>query len=674
MTSNSNAASDRPPVSATKRILRFVGSIRVGITLLVLILIYATIGSAVAPLRGILELSEMQVFQHWLFIALILGFTISLVTATLMRIRFNLINLGVWTVHTGLVTLVFGSFWYFWNKVEGTVLLISPRIQIVAADGRPLGVDFLADKGEVWSETFPGLGGEVRLEVLNAEDIGPEGLRQADVSVRIGERPEQIVTVAANSPKPASLGNGLALQLRTFPTQNEFLDSSQPALYYRPAGGGEYDMTPIDNLPLHRERYLETEGVLRDTMGREVPSKRTYPHADLGFAKLPTGWFEMWRMPIALETPNLPFDVRITGYVPYIARMEEAFSGGGATENPMVRVALSTGRQRVERTLVAFDPERRLIGAQIPVEFRWLAGGAPELNTLGGQLETLRQSAPAGRVIVTAGPNLAPTLVTIPPQGPPNIVPLRQDAAQRIPLANFPVDLTLLQFEQFARSSARPVLEARDRRRPNLGREPSAVRLEFTGRGPLEGWQESRWVRFVAYPDLTDRAKFGDLASPPAAVQTPDGASYELVFSRARRDLGTTLIPGKLAVDFFPGRQSVESWRSDFYVAGAEGQGPQHAAVYTNQTHTVGPWTLFQANASGDHWSWTGLGVGNRRGMWAMMLGSIMITAGCLYAFYVKPVLRRRRQERITARASAARADVEPAATPAPKPELVEVS
>ena len=38
----------------------------------------------------------------------------------------------------------------------------------------------------------------------------------------------------------------------------------------------------------------------------------------------------------------------------------------------------------------------------------------------------------------------------------------------------------------------------------------------------------------------------------------------------------------------------------------------------------------------------TVFGVGNRQGIWPMTLGCVLITAGCLYAFYVKPVLKRR--------------------------------
>ena len=44
---------------------------------------------------------------------------------------------------------------------------------------------------------------------------------------------------------------------------------------------------------------------------------------------------------------------------------------------------------------------------------------------------------------------------------------------------------------------------------------------------------------------------------------------------------------------------------------------------------------------------YTGLGVGNRHGILAMLLGAIMIVMGTFFAFYIKPVLIRRHKERV---------------------------
>ncbi len=69
------------------------------------------------------ELTELEFYSAWPM-QLILGlFVVNMVTATLRRIEFNFLNLGVLTVHTGIVLLALGSVYYQGLKKEGDVLL-----------------------------------------------------------------------------------------------------------------------------------------------------------------------------------------------------------------------------------------------------------------------------------------------------------------------------------------------------------------------------------------------------------------------------------------------------------------------------------------------------------------------------------------------------------------------
>jgi hypothetical protein len=47
--------------------------------------------------------------------------------------------------------------------------------------------------------------------------------------------------------------------------------------------------------------------------------------------------------------------------------------------------------------------------------------------------------------------------------------------------------------------------------------------------------------------------------------------------------------------------------------------------------------------------NYTVLGVGNRNGVYIQLLGCVIAVAGMIYAFYVKPVIKRRRQEEVLA-------------------------
>lgn len=493
-----------------------------GISTLALILVYASVGSAVAPIRGALEMTEVQVFQHWLFIVLVALFSVSLIIATLTCVKWTLINAGSLGVHVGLLMLVGGAVWYFGGKVEGDVVLVSPRIELSTSDGQPLpGGRFLAEAGQSWQQFVPALGGFVTCQVVATRACGSEPVGEAAVRAAVGDEPARLLKLAADQPAPTTLDSDLAVRLRTFPPQHKFYDDNVPALYFGRRGARTLNFVEIRGLPIHRERFLPGEDPPRDAADRVVVSKRSSPHVKLFGVSIWTGWFEQWRMPIALETPGLPFRVEITGYLPYIAGTEEAVSSDGC----LVR---------------------------------------------------------------------------------------------------------------------RPVVQPLVLRRPGTGRGLSAIRLRLTGLGTFAGWSASRWCTFSVFPRFEPVVGMEAWMPEPITVRLPDGSEWELIYSRAERDLRTALVAGKLSVKFLPGRQSVESWRSDFYVTSDAGDGLQPAAVYANQTYTIGPWTLFQANAALDHWSWTDLGVGNRRGIWPMTIGSVLITLGCLYAFYVKPILRRR--------------------------------
>ncbi|MEC8771023.1 MAG: hypothetical protein VXX19_09275, partial [Planctomycetota bacterium] len=117
-------------------LLNLLSSVRLGITLMVLIFLYSAVGSAGLPvhwnvlrpdawlpLREAFDLSEFRWFNWWPF-ALLMGlFCVNLSVTTIRRIPFNRINFGVWMIHSGLITLSVGSVWYFGVKVEGDTLV-----------------------------------------------------------------------------------------------------------------------------------------------------------------------------------------------------------------------------------------------------------------------------------------------------------------------------------------------------------------------------------------------------------------------------------------------------------------------------------------------------------------------------------------------------------------------
>lgn len=78
----------------------------------------------VRRLRG-MEMSELEFYGWWPLRVVLLMFVVNLVTATVRRIEFTFRNIGVLTVHSGIVTIAVGSMWYSSLKEEGDMVLQS---------------------------------------------------------------------------------------------------------------------------------------------------------------------------------------------------------------------------------------------------------------------------------------------------------------------------------------------------------------------------------------------------------------------------------------------------------------------------------------------------------------------------------------------------------------------
>lgn len=190
------------------------------------------------------------------------------------------------------------------------------------------------------------------------------------------------------------------------------------------------------------------------------------------------------------------------------------------------------------------------------------------------------------------------------------------------------------------------------------------VRVELSlpaGSGSSGGWSESRWVPFHRY-------SFDDPIDPlsmlsrfePARFDLPDGRRVEVIVSRERRRLPHPVVLDDFIltahVGGFTGRtSSIRDWTSMIRVKeGGSWSGPirvstnnpgEHRGVWFFQSFWDPPrQARFPGDASSAGLNFTGLGVGNRRGVYVQLFGSCLAVAGMIYAFYVKPIIRRRRQ------------------------------
>jgi hypothetical protein len=72
-----------------------------------------------------MEMSELEFYAWWPLRTILIVFVLNMIVATARRIEFVYVNLGVLTVHTGIVMIALGSVFYGGLKKEGDMLLVA---------------------------------------------------------------------------------------------------------------------------------------------------------------------------------------------------------------------------------------------------------------------------------------------------------------------------------------------------------------------------------------------------------------------------------------------------------------------------------------------------------------------------------------------------------------------
>jgi hypothetical protein len=192
----------------------------------------------------------------------------------------------------------------------------------------------------------------------------------------------------------------------------------------------------------------------------------------------------------------------------------------------------------------------------------------------------------------------------------------------------------------------------------------SMIRLAAPGREPA-------WIPFTRWAFESRERSIRRAPYEPRIVRLGDGREVEVLFSRQRISLGTEIGLEEFRltshVGGFTGAQgSIRDYMSrvrfrDSAEGGVQEGWSEAESVSMNAPILHNRLWFFQAqwdppdtNApEGQRPSlglnYTVLGVGNRNGVYTQLLGCCIAVAGMVYAFYVKPVLKRRRQEEVLA-------------------------
>lgn len=769
-------------------LLNLFTSVRFGVVLMVLIFIYCTIGSAgilyPATVNGkfvILhdfirkwrpfEMTEYEWFNTPLFIALIALLCTNMMVVTIRRIRLNAVNLGVWMIHIGIVTLALASVWYFTAKVEGDTPVFRWRI-VAEVPGHPPqsfaalsnnAHEFSTPEGDYsfriammdpnWPIISPGFEGQSAY-AITVVCTTPRGTFMRQLLDGYPQFTQDLIT-SPEGPKrvktlPEFEGRSLfdeQLKLTLVPDpQQHFWVKDSAVLSIRQVVNdipGQWHERPLPKLPRYNDYIANTQDVWRPTElftnWNPTPLSFTVPPAD--------------------DTdPLTGTPVRITAHLRY-AQMQSQFIPGGGSEpnNPVAELTLAAGNSSQSIRLIANDESQRSALRGL-IELRRVDSVAQVRDLSNRETQRLVVTIPAGGQTVEL--NLdelqtqpAPDFVAIGDSGyavrfrqvldhrpqSPDIgalidirtpdrvfsrwVPMRDSASTAAPAppqdfilepgADMPkkvdpttevvtefdagippltlvagpgevglrvigrmidlpeglalhtgasvkvqdaLNLTINRYIPDAQIQTKPLvvpLQARDKN-IDESRAATMVRVELDDAGSTQ----TQWIVFDRYL-LDDPAQQRLISgTPPARFTLADGRVFDIAVSRKRMELPAPVILKDFELLTHVGgysgtAASVRDWVSQIEFQPDDGE-PAQRDVSVNNPKPFGEYWYFQSywdapTAQRPGQTFTGLGVGNRHGVQLQLFGSAVSVVGMIYAFYFKPIIKRRRADKVRA-------------------------
>ncbi len=202
-----------------------------------------------------------------------------------------------------------------------------------------------------------------------------------------------------------------------------------------------------------------------------------------------------------------------------------------------------------------------------------------------------------------------------------------------------------------AQAETKPYVVPLSARQAGAKETYSMIRLEV---GAGQGLQ-SQWLTYHPYALPNEQYIYGGrFRYEPTRFRTADGQEVEVIFSRRREPLPHPVILEDFALDTHLGGYTGASMTIRNYVSTLrfedDGQWTEPTEIRVNEPMSHGEYWFFQSvwdrpspNNPAGGMNYTGLGVGNRHGVYIQLTGCCIAVIGMCFAFYVKPVLKRRR-------------------------------
>lgn len=714
-----------------------------------------------------MEMSELEFYSWWPLRVILLLFVINMVTATVRRIEFIFPNIGVLTVHTGIVLIALGSVYYSNLKQEGDTLLMAgePGPDGLPTPGLPQTGFYDNTRVALWTRVNdrlweqrpirPPRYNDYNLDASDGMSVD-QALRASGEEFADADGPARSLHQPVPRPANAQLDEDLSFTLVGYATYADpvptWVKTDAPApgakpqpvrfadLVLRIDDSGKPTNSPrivpfyfVPDDPAARMARLEGQEGEPPVFGieytRAMPAQR---FADLT-AELPPKCRHALIVDVPAAAGRPPFhavyDVRDgaeikvgdTGYTlqvkqlldkppfPIITAGYRGTTSSVAVVHVVPPVPPIVGPPTIGASASpASKPFDRYVYHRFPEIDQDLLD---ELNDRG--MPKRRDADPAIRIAYIDASKLqvyinepAPTPASTPnselrtpnslsaiirqPGGPARIV---NDIQPGGTIADLMPGLDLRLGERWDNAEEvehpRPVPEP-ERKKDEIGNhEHAMLAVQITSSKPSQSWKKVVWLPFTKYLAAglgTERT-----------VALPDGRDLTLAFGRIRYTLPGFMIQ---LMDFkmiaYENRGSPRDYQSTLRVVPThDGAGPAPFQIYTHLASLNSPlqapfhwddsknWFVnafgtlasrlspkqFKFSQAGwDQEGWretqqatdagqlprpsvrfTILGVGNNPGIHIIALGAIMMSVGIPWAFYIKPLILKRRRNKLKA-------------------------
>ncbi len=605
-------------------IVRFFSSVKLGLLWLFLTGGYMALGSGLPALRAYFDVSTMEFFSAPPMIILMLLLCVTLAVVTLRRIPLTLYKLGVWTVHTGIITLVTGCFFYFGLKHEGMVrlfihhtvrhyydsseralyigaagdqsaMLPLPSLPIFVrrtpADSHPLNISVPAKTLEKLNPKFS----DLRVRIVGYYPYAE--MAAFPVPRRPGVKPRQPAVEVNLNADGTSGGRWLVAKS---PADRVLDNHSSPF-------GIEYLYHPSQR----RWRDITTSFTGRDALIVSVPAdhvRRVY-----------------------VIHKNKPLLVRGTPYtltprrwidIPLMARAYHGASSQGYMVNVERRL---NGKIFHFQRVALFRYPSQSVDFIFPHGHRQLVP-----NLVDHHIRIVYEDARHNQFWVVEHRSGALSLVQRAAGGAVSVNPLTVGRAVPVSIDGMHIGFSVVQTGTVV---LRPYTIPADQRRPKVEDTMGKCVLQLAV-------SDGRGLSREVYLPYEQFGLEGQL--PPTSVKIPDVGRVRFAFSQLRLPLpvAVTLLDCKEL--FYPGGHNFpRDFISKVRMTNLKTGVARVRVIHLNHPAKIAGLSFFQARfghkRNGQPFSV--LGVGNTHGFYAMLTGVVMIILGIGYAFYIKPIL-----------------------------------